>query len=326
MLRRTLIGCLCASPFLAGLAQAASLAPAFPTRPIRLIVPFAPGGSTDIAARLLAEPLSRALGQPVVVDNKGGAGGALAMAELAKATPDGHTLAVATASTHGANSAVNRKLPYDALKDFAPITQLMVSPNVMVVHPATPGKSHADFLKHLKANPGKLAYASPGNGSLGHLNTELYKINTGSFMLHIPYRGMGPAKSDLLTGQVQVMMDNLPSSLPQIRSGQLRALAVAAPRRLPELPDVPTFAELNLATNNDQSWFGLVAPAGTPDPVLRALNKAVTTVLADPAFKARVQAMGMETAPNRPEEFRAQIAKEIDKWTRVVTHAKVVLD
>lgn len=326
MLRRTLIGCLCAWPFLNGLAQAPAPASAFPARPIRLIVPFAPGGSTDIAARLLAEPLSRVLGQPVVVDNKGGAGGALAMAELAKAAPDGHTLAVATASTHGANSAVNRKLPYDALKDFAPITQLMVSPNVMVVHPATPGKSHAEFLKYLKANPGKLAYASPGNGSLGHLNTELYKINTGSFMLHIPYRGMGPAKSDLLSGQVQVMMDNLPSSLPQIRSGQLRALAVAAPRRLPELPDVPTFAELNLASNNDQSWFGLVAPGGTPEPVLRALNKAVTAVLADPAFKARVQAMGMETAPNRPEEFRAQIAKEIDKWTRVVTHAKVVLD
>lgn len=326
MLRRTLIACLFATPFLNGLAQAPTATPPFPSRPVRLIVPFAPGGSTDIAARTLAEPLAKLLGQPVVVDNKGGAGGALAMAELAKAAPDGHTLGIATASTHGANSAVHRKLSYDPRRDFAAITQLMVSPNVMVAHPATPGRNHAEFLNYVRANPGKVAYASPGNGSLGHLNTELYKLGTGSFMVHIPYRGAGPAKTDLLAGQVQVMIDNLPSSLPQIKAGQLRALAVAAPRRLPELPDVPTFAELNLATNNDQSWFGLVAPAATPEPVLRALHKAVTQVLGDPGFKARVQAMGMEAAPNRPEEFQAQIAKEIDKWTRVATHAKVVVD
>jgi len=322
MMRRLMIASLCAIPFLDGLAQTN----AYPSRPIRLIVPFAPGGSTDIAARALAEPLARALGQPVVVDNKGGAGGSLAMAELAKAPADGHTLAVATVSTHGANSAIYKKLPYDAVKDFAAITQLMVSPNVLVAHPATPGRNYEEFFKYLKANPGKLAYASPGNGSLGHLNTELYKISTNTFMLHIPYRGAGPAKTDLLAGQVHVMFDNLPSSLPQIKSGQLRALAVAAPRRLPELPEVPTFAELGLPTNNDQSWFGLMAPAGTPEPVVRALNKAVGSVMADRAFKARVLAMGMEAAPGTPEEFRDQIAKAIAKWTRVAKLANVAVD
>lgn len=318
MQRRSLIS-LGALPFLPGLLHAQ----AFPAKPIRLIVPFPPGGATDIAARVLAEPLSKLLGQPVLVDNKGGAGGSLAMAELARAAPDGYTLGVATASTHGANSAIYKKLPYDPLKDFAPITQLMASPNVMVAHPSTPGKNYAEFLQYLKANPGKLTYASPGNGSLGHLNTELYKISTNTFMLHIPYRGAGPAKNDLMAGQVHVMMDNLPSSLPQIRSGQLRALVVAAPKRLPELPDVPTFAELNLLTNNEQSWFGLLAPAGTPEPVVRSLHKAVTSVLADNAFKARVHAMGMDAAPTSPEQFKVQIAKAIDKWQRVVKTANI---
>jgi tripartite-type tricarboxylate transporter receptor subunit TctC len=326
MLRRTFATSLCAIPFLNGLAMAQTQAPAFPLKPIRLIVPFPPGGSTDIAARALAEPLARLLGQPVVVDNKGGAGGSLAMAELAKAAPDGYTLGVATASTHGANSAVYKKLSYDPLKDFAPITRLMVSPNVMVAHPATPGKNHAEFMKYVKANPGRITYASPGNGSLGHLNTELYKIGTNTFMVHIPYRGAGPAKNDLLGGQVHVMMDNLPSSIGQIKSGQLRALAVASSQRLPELPDVPTFAELSLFTNNDQSWFGLLAPAGTPTPVVRALNKAVATILSDQAFKTRLHGMGLDAAPTTPEEFRAQIAKEIDKWTRVAKAANVVLD
>jgi len=326
MLRRTFITCTCATPFLNGLAMAQTLAPRFPVRPIRLIVPFPPGGSTDIAARALAEPLAKFLGQPVVVDNKGGAGGSLAMTELARAAPDGYTLGVATASTHGANSAIYKKLPYDALKGFAPISQLMVSPNVMVAHPATPGRNHAEFFTYLKANPGRITYASPGTGSLGHLNTELYKISTNTFMVHIPYRGAGPAKNDVLAGQVHVMMDNLPSSLAQIQSGHLRALAVAAPKRLPELPDVPTFAELSLIANNDRSWFGLLAPAGMPDPVVRDLNKAVATVLSDKAFRARLLAMGLEAAPTTPEEFKAQIAKEIDKWARVAKLANVTAD
>jgi tripartite-type tricarboxylate transporter receptor subunit TctC len=326
MQRRNFITSVCASPFLTGLAVAQTQAQGFPGKPIRLIVPFPPGGSTDIAARALADPLAQLLGQPVLVDNRGGAGGSLAMAELVKAAPDGYTLGVATASTHGANSAIYRKLPYDPLKDFAPITQLMVSANVMVAHPSTPGKNYAEFLKYLKANPGKLAYASPGNGSLGHLNTELYKMSTNTFMLHIPYRGAGPAKNDLLAGLVHVMMDNLPSSLAQIKGGHLRALAVAAPQRLPELPDVPTFAELSLFANNDQSWFGLLAPGGTPNAIVRGLNKAVATVLSDKAFKTRLHAMGLEAAPTTPEDFKARITKEIDKWTRVARLANVALD
>jgi tripartite-type tricarboxylate transporter receptor subunit TctC len=296
-------------------------AQSFPSRPVRLIVPFPAGGATDLVARSLAEPLGRVLGQPVVVENRSGAGGSVGMAEVAKAAADGHTLGLATGSTHGANSALYKQLPYDPVKDFTPVSQLVVTPNVLLAHPSAPARDFRELLRYLKANPGKITYASPGQGSLGHLGMELLKLSTNTFMVHIPYRGAAPAKNDLLGGQVHLMLDNLPSSMAQIRSGQLRALAVSAPERLPELPQVPTFSELSLFTNNEQSWFGLVAPAGLPAPTLRTLHRAVAGVLADRNFVASAQRLGLTPAASQPEEFGAQIAKSVATSQRVARFA-----
>ncbi|HVE53120.1 MAG TPA: tripartite tricarboxylate transporter substrate binding protein BugE [Ramlibacter sp.] len=324
MQKRSFLAALCATPL--ALHLPAVRAQAAASRAIRLVVPFPPGGATDIVARALAEPLGRQLGQPVVVDNRAGAGGSVGMAEVAKAAPDGLTLGIATASTHGANSAIYSKLPYDAVADFTPISQLVTSPNVLVVHPSTPARTYAEFVKHVKSNPGRLAYASPGQGSLGHLGMELYKLSTNTFLLHIPYRGASQAKNDLLAGHVQVMLDNLPSVLAQVKAGQLRALAVSAPNRLAELPDVPTFAELSLFTNNEQSWFGLVAPAGLPPASVQTLHRAVATVLADGAVKARLRTLGLDVAANTPEAFAAQISKAVQQYRRVARFANVKVD
>lgn len=299
-------------------------APAFAeTRTIRLVVPFAPGGATDIVARLLSEPLGRLLGQSVVVDNKGGAGGSLGMAEVARAAPDGLTLGLATASTHGVNAATQKKPAYDAEKDFRAITALATTPVVMVVHPSVPARTHAEFLAYVKAHPGRLNYASPGNGSLGHMLAELYKSSTRTAMVHAPYRGAGPAKNDLLAGHVQVLFDNLPSSLPMIQAEQVRALAVSAPRRLDVLPGVPTFGELDLAANNEPSWFGLVAPAQTPDAVIARLHGAVTAALQQPEVKAKLKAQGLDPLGNTPQAFQAQIVAEVAKMKRVARAAGI---
>lgn len=298
--------------------------PAF-TRPLRLVVPFAPGGATDLVARAIAEPLGRALGQTVVVENRSGAGGTIGMAEVARAAPDGHTLGLATVSTHGTNPAVYRQLPYDPVRGFAPVTRLVVTPNVLVAHPSVPAP-FAVFLRHAKSHPGRLSYASAGHGAAGHLGMELFKAETGTFLLHIPYRGAGPAKSDLLAGQVHVMLDNLPGSLPQIRAGQLRALALSAPRRLPDLPDVPTFGELGLHGSNQPTWFGLVAPAGTPPALVNAVRNAVAAILDDPAFRARARALGMEPSPSTPDDFAAQIRVTLASSRQAAAHGRVVLD
>ena len=318
MQRRTLLT-LAGTSLLSGMSWAQS-------RPLRLVVPFPPGGATDITARVLTEPLARVLGQPVVVDNRGGAGGSIGMAEVAKAAPDGLTLGVATLSTHGVNPAVYKKLPYDPIKDFVPVTEVVKAPGVLVVSAKLPVNNYAEFIKYLKANPGKVTYASPGNGTIGHMWAELFKSTTNTFMLHIPYRGAGPAKNDLLAGQVSVYFDQVASSLPYIKSGQLKALAVSWGSRLDVLPDVPTYAELSLFSNNDPSWFGLVAPAGTPPAVAARLQEAVAKVLKEPDVRAKLAGQGLFPSGTRPEEFAAQVRKEIDKMQRISRFARISLD
>ena len=318
MQRRDLLA-LATTSLLSGLSRADA-------RPLRLVVPFPPGGATDITARAVAEPLARLLGQPVIVDNRSGAGGSIGMAEVAKAAPDGLTLGMATLSTHGVNPAVYRKLPYNALTDFAPVTEVVKAPGVLVVGPGVPARNFQEFVQHLKAQPGKLAYASAGNGTISHMWGELFKSTTNTFMVHIPYRGAGPALNDLLAGQVAAYFDQVASSLPHIQSGRLRALAVSWAKRLDVLAQVPTYAELSLFSNNDPSWFGLVAPAGTPATTVRRIQEAVAKALREPAVNARLQAQGLLPSGSLPEEFGAQLRKEIDKMQRISRYARISLD
>jgi tripartite-type tricarboxylate transporter receptor subunit TctC len=307
------------------LASTATAQP-YPSRPVRLIVPFPPGGTTDIVARLVAERLGPTLGQPAVIENRAGAGGAVGAAEIARAAPDGYTLGLATVSTHGVNPAINPKLPYDALRDFTPISNLASVPNVVSAHPSLGVSDVRQLVERAKKNPGKITYASAGNGSLSHMLGELFKVSTGTDLLHVPYKGVGPALNDTLGGQVNLLFDNLPSSLPYIQSGKLRGLAVSSPARLDSLPGVPTFAEAGVPQLNDPSWFGLVAPARLPDPVLAKVHEAVTKVLATPEVRERVQNLGAVPAGNSPKEFAAQIRREIERHKRVAEESGIRIE
>ncbi|ALM82287.1 tripartite tricarboxylate transporter substrate binding protein BugE [Bordetella sp. N] len=299
---------------------------AYPSKPIRLIVPFPPGGTTDIVGRLFADKLGRELNQTVIVENRGGAGGSIGSAAIANAAPDGYTLGIATASTHGINPAVYAKLPFDAEKDFTPITNLAAVPNIMAINPKIGAKNMAEFIKLAKSEPGKLTYASAGNGSVSHMMGELFKMASGTNLVHVPYRGVGPALNDVLAGQVDVMYDNLPSTLPHVQANRLIAMAVAAPQRVKALPDVPTFAEVGLPAVNDASWFGLVGPGKLPKAVVDKLNAAVAKVEADADVKTRLEGLGAAPANNTPEEFAKQIAAEIAKNKRVAAEAHVKVD
>jgi tripartite-type tricarboxylate transporter receptor subunit TctC len=296
-------------------------------KPLRLVVPFPPGGATDITARSLQESLARILKQPVVLDNRGGAGGSIGMAEVARAPADGLTIGVATLSTHGVNPAVYSKLPYHPTKDFVGVTEIVKAPGVIVVNPAVlPVKDFADLVKYLKANPGKVSYATPGNGTIGHMWGELFKSSTGTSMVHIPYRGAGPAVNDVLAGQVAVYFDQVASSLPHVKSGKLKALAVSWPERLDVLPEVPTYAELGYKQANEPSWFGLVAPAATPAAAVDRIQQAVAQALKEPAVRERLAGQGLYPSGTTPKEFTAQIGNEIDKMKRVAAYAKIALD
>lgn len=295
-------------------------------KPVRLLVPFPPGGATDITARAVAEPLGRVLGVPVIVENRGGAGGSVGMAEAARAPADGSTLAVATLSTHGVNPAVYKKLPYDPVKDFVAVTELVRAPGVLVIHPSVPARDLKQFIDYAKANPGKLNYASPGNGTIGHMWGELFKSSTGTFMTHIPYRGAGPALTDVISGTAPVYFDQVASALPHIKSGKLRALAVSWDQRLDVLPDVPTFKEAGLPSNNDASWFGLVAPAGTPADTVNRIQAGAATALREPAVANRLRDMGLFPSGSTAQAFGNQIRAEIAKMKQVSEFAGISID
>ncbi len=321
-MKKTLMYLAAALMFSASIAGAQS----FPNKPIRLIIPFPPGGTTDIVGRLVAERMTRELGQPVVVENRGGGGGSIGAAELARAAPDGYTLGISTVSTMAVNPACSDKLPYDALKDFAPITNLAIVANVLAVHPKVPAKDMKEFLALLRAKPGRYSYATSGTCGIGHMIGEQFKVSTKTFIVHIPYRGAGPALNDVLGGQVEIMVDNLPSSIQFIQTGKLRAYAIAWPQRLASLPDVPTFAELGLKDVNDPAWYGLIAPAKTPPDVLRRLHDAAVKVLAQPDVKERFRAAGAEPVGDTPEHYAQTIKTEYDRMVKLVKVQGIKLD
>jgi tripartite-type tricarboxylate transporter receptor subunit TctC len=306
---------------------------AWPNKPVRIVVPFAAGGTTDILARAIAPELQRVFGQPFVVDNKPGAGGNNGAAEVAKSPADGYTLLMGTVGTHAINPALYPKMPYDHVKDFAPVTLVAGVPNVVVMNPASAQKygvnTIADLARAARANPGKLNVASSGNGTSIHLSAELFKSMTGSFMLHLPYRGSGPALIDLMSGNTDLMFDNLPSALPHIKSGKLKALAVTSGQRSGALPEVPTVSEAGgelLKNYEASSWFGLLAPAGTPAEVVNRIQQETAKALATPAIKERLLSQGAIPGGMSPSDFAKFIAAETRKWAQVVKASGAKVD
>ncbi|HET7835474.1 MAG TPA: tripartite tricarboxylate transporter substrate binding protein [Variovorax sp.] len=324
---------LAASAALALLAGPAAAQSTWPTKTVRIVVPFAPGGTTDILARAVAPELSRAFGQQFIVDNRAGAGGNVGAEIVARAPNDGYTLLMGTVGTHGINRALYPKLPYDPIKDFVPITLVAAVPNVMEMNvdkaKALNINNVADFVKYAKANPGKLNMASSGSGTSIHLAGELFKSMTGSYMTHIPYRGSGPALMDMVGGNADVMFDNLPSSMQQIKGGKLKALAVTSAQRSPALPDVPTVEEAGgpaLKGYEASSWFGLLAPAGTPPDIVNRVQQEVAKALNSPAVKEKLVAQGAIPSGNSPADFAKLIDAEHVKWAKVVKASGAKVD
>lgn len=319
-------------PYLLALSIAAATLPgmvaaqAYPSKPVRVVVPFAPGGTTDLLARIIAEKMGVALGQTVIVENKAGAGGGIGAAEVAKASPDGYTLLMSSVSTMATNPAINPATPYDPIKDFVHISNVAATPNVIAVNPSFPARDYKTFVETLQRHPGKYSYGTAGNGSVGHMLAELYKSMAKVYVIHIPYRGSGPALNDVVAGQLPIIVDNLPSTLPFIKDKRLIPIVVAAPNRVASLPDVPTFAEVGLPSVNRMSFLGVSAPKGTPKEVVDKVNAAVKAALADPSVKARIEATGAIVVGNSAEEYQKQVSDELSIYKRVVLEQKLKLE
>lgn len=310
---------------LLSLGLAAPAAADFPERPITLVIPFAAGGSTDLVGRLVAEKMSEGLGQQIVVENRGGAGGNLGAGAVAKATPDGYTILMGTVATHALNPAVYTKMPYDAAKDFAPISLLVTVPNVLVVHPSVPANTAQELIALLKANPGKYSYASSGNGTPLHLSGELFKTMAGVDVVHVPYKGAGPALVDVIGGQVPIMFDNLPSSTQHIKSGKLKGIAVTSPERAPAFPDMPALTEA-LPGYETYTWNALFAPAGTPPDVVKKLNEEANKAVNDPRVKEKLAEFSATVVASTPEELGKHVEAELAKWAPIVKQSGAKAD
>jgi tripartite-type tricarboxylate transporter receptor subunit TctC len=301
-------------------------AQSYPNKPVKLVAPSTPGDAPDVIARLVADKLSTALGQQFVVENRPGAGGVVGSDYVAKAAPDGYTLIMGNAGSHGINAAVYAKLPYDIQKDFAPVSQIAIAPNVMVINPSVPANSVAEFIAYAKANPGKLSYASGGNGSSAHMSMELFKSMAGIDIQHVPYKGSSPALTDVVSGQVVAFIGNMPPTVPLIKAGKLRALAVTTRSRSALMPELPTIAEAGLPGFETVAWFGVLAPAATPPDVVNKLSAEIARIAKSPEIRDKLVAMGAEPVGSTPEEFKAVIDRDIAKWKPLAQKVGIKID